>query len=391
MKIDYVIMEFPSSSETFASNDIKEVSKDNNVCVHSLKKSNEETKKLKKQRNINEIIMTYFTYESLLYIIKNPILIISTFFWILRYTYKKPVDFLKSILLLPRSIEIFEDIKKRKPDILHLFWGHYPSIVGYLVNSYCSDVKLSIFLGAYDLSKELPYSFVVAASADLIWTHSFYNKKKLINKYFLNSKKIRVAYRGVNLDKVKSEDLEIENNYIISAGRLVKSKNMISVVKTVERLNLKRKIKLNIFGKGTQQNFLKDYISKNNLQYKINLCGHIPQDELIDKMRRANIFVLMTNKKSEMLPNVIKEAMVSKCICVVSPSPGIEELIENGNTGFIIKNNDIDNAVNIIENILDHKYDLYKIRENAHKKIINDFNLNVEIKKYLKEWGKLLN
>ena len=55
------------------------------------------------------------------------------------------------IALIPMSFYMFEKLKKEKPDIVHLFWGHYPSLVGYLVKKNMPDTKLSQFLGAYDL------------------------------------------------------------------------------------------------------------------------------------------------------------------------------------------------------------------------------------------------
>ena len=33
--------------------------------------------------------------------------------------------------------------KKEKPDVVHLFWGHYPSLVGFLVNKVLKNSKIS--------------------------------------------------------------------------------------------------------------------------------------------------------------------------------------------------------------------------------------------------------
>lgn len=392
MIIDYIIMKFPASSETFASNDIKEIASENNdVFVHSLKNNSTEIDELKIERNIGNISTSYFSIKSLLFVVYHPIIFINTFFWIFFSTYQKPIEFIKSVLLLPRSIEIFSDIKKRKPDIVHLFWGHYPAIVGYLVDKYSCNTQLSIFLGAYDLAKELSYSFKVAERSQIIWTHSFFNKRKLVNQYNLNKNKIKVAYRGVNLNKIKFIENEKKDfNYFISAGRLIKSKNMISVIKVYERLNNKKIINLDIFGKGDRKKALQKYIEDKNISQNVKLCGHVPQKQLMENMSKANIFILMTNKESEMLPNVIKEAMASKCICVVSPSPGIEELIKDKETGFIIKDNNLNNAINIINDILSEKYDLNSIRNNAYNKIKKEFDISKEIDKYLKEWDKLV-
>ena len=53
-------------------------------------------------------------------------------------------------------------------------------------------------------------------------------------------------------------------------------------------------------------------------------------------MAESDIFLFLSSKAGERLPNVVKEAMLSGCICIVSNTPGIDELIEDGKTGFII-------------------------------------------------------
>ena len=45
-------------------------------------------------------------------------------------------------------------------------------------------------------------------------------------------------------------------------------------------------------------------------------------------MSEAEFFFLMST--TERIPNVVKEAMAAGCVCVVSETPGIRELVEDG-------------------------------------------------------------
>ena len=54
-------------------------------------------------------------------------------------------------------------------------------------------------------------------------------------------------------------------------------------------------------------------------------------------MASSDIFLFLSSKAGERLPNVVKEAMLAGCICIVSNTPVIDELIEDGKTGFIIE------------------------------------------------------
>ena len=42
---------------------------------------------------------------------------------------------LKSVVFVPRSLDLLASVRARRPDVVHLFWGHYPAIVGYLVGA----------------------------------------------------------------------------------------------------------------------------------------------------------------------------------------------------------------------------------------------------------------
>ncbi len=53
-------------------------------------------------------------------------------------------------------------------------------------------------------------------------------------------------------------------------------------------------------------------------------------------MARSRVFLFLSTKVSERLPNVVKEAMLASCHCIVSETPGIRELVEPGVTGEIV-------------------------------------------------------
>ena len=55
-------------------------------------------------------------------------------------------------------------------------------------------------------------------------------------------------------------------------------------------------------------------------------------------MAESRYFIFLSNKKSERLPNVLKEAMQCGCVCISSKTKGIEELIQHGVNGFTISN-----------------------------------------------------
>jgi glycosyltransferase involved in cell wall biosynthesis len=67
------------------------------------------------------------------------------------------------------------------------------------------------------------------------------------------------------------------------------------------------------------------------------------REGLFAEMRQAEVFVFLSMKASERLPNVVMEAMLAEAFCVVSPTDDIDQLIETGVTGEIV--DDLDPAV----------------------------------------------
>ena len=156
MKISYITMQFPVPSETFASNDVKTLkSLGIDIDVYTLKNKDKNYNNLIKSRGLEKIkIISGDLSKNILgifFIFKNIFLFFSLLIWLIKNDFNKPKHLIKMIALIPMSFYIFEKLKKEKPDIVHLFWGHYPSLVWYFVKEKISATKLSILLGAYGL------------------------------------------------------------------------------------------------------------------------------------------------------------------------------------------------------------------------------------------------
>lgn len=82
-----------------------------------------------------------------------------------------------NMVLAPAAVSIFDHLERRRFDVAHLFWGHYPALVGHLVQRFATGVVSSVLLGAYDLDEDryavrVPGSVPVAQNAHMVWTHS---------------------------------------------------------------------------------------------------------------------------------------------------------------------------------------------------------------------------
>ena len=384
-------MQFPAPSETFASSDIQNLNRLNsNVTVYSLKSKHNNFYKMIDDRKLQNIpIFTCEVKENILgliEIIKSPFLFISLLFWLIKNDLKKTGHFIRCFALIPASFYILSQLKKQKPDVVHLFWGHYPSLVGFLVKKVLKDSKISMFLGAYDLEYNLNISKNLAKNADFIFTHAKANIPQL-NKMNIKTDRINVIHRGINIKDLSLviENIHKKNNQIICAGRFLPDKGFDKVIDIFSKLHKNiNNSKLVLVGYGSAQSDLEKQTIDLKIESNVTFTGYLSQNDVLKFMAESDIFLFLSSKAGERLPNVVKEAMLAGCICIVSNTPGIDELIEDGKTGFIIEENNYDLIPNLISSLNEIKKE--EIRANAKEFILKNFDVELSMKKYINIW-----
>ena len=384
-------MQFPAPSETFASSDIQSLNKLNpEVSVYSLKSKHSDYNRMIKDRKLQNIsIFTCKVKENILgliEIIKSPFLFISLLFWLIKNDLKKTGHFIRCFALIPASFYILSQLKKEKPDVVHLFWGHYPSLVGFLVKRVLKNSKISMFLGAYDLEYNLNISKDLAKNADFIFTHAKANIPQL-NKMNIKTDGINVIHRGINIKDLSLviENIDKKSNQIICAGRFLPDKGFDKVIDIFSKLHKNiNSSNLVLVGYGSAQSDLEKQTIDLKIESNVTFTGYLSQNDVLKFMVESDIFLFLSSKAGERLPNVVKEAMLAGCICIVSNTPGIDELIEHGKTGFIIEENNYDLIPNLISSLDEIKKE--EIRTNAKEFILKNFDVELSMKKYINIW-----
>ena len=130
-----------------------------------------------------------------------------------------------SLTLFPRAMGIYAEVLASKPDVVHLFWGHYPSLIALpLLAQRGVRPRVSIFLGAYDLSMNYLLSRFVARRADVVVTHAHANRAA-IEGLGVTATKIQVVHRGIDLRLFsQSAGAQKKPGSIIVASRLIPEK-----------------------------------------------------------------------------------------------------------------------------------------------------------------------
>lgn len=264
--------------------------------------------------------------------------------WVLlRTCWRTPRHFAKAMVLLPAAMGVFSQLMKDKPAVVHLFWGHYPALVGWLWLAANPGHRLSMFLGAYDLMYQFPLSRVVGRKLQsegrgLVFTHAKANLQA-IGDFGLDASQVVVSYRGVDISQLQSEPGSKVPQRIFSAGRLIPEKGMATLVQAFSSVVAQYPdATLVIAGDGPQKPYLIKLAEQLGITNSVSFPGHLPQQVLFAQLSSADVFALMSSSWSERLPNVVKEAMALGVHPLVLESPGMFELIPSPLLGTVLQN-----------------------------------------------------
>ncbi|MFK7730986.1 MAG: glycosyltransferase [Pseudomonadales bacterium] len=392
MKVDIIATEFPCPSETFAGNDVRAlVAQGTDVHVRNLRWPIKEQAQYLADWGLASLSVSHLSVKtfllSIIQLVRHPLLHFYLLQWMLICGFKKPTHVLKSLLLIPRTVEIFTEIAERKTDVVHIFWGHYPSMVGALVQKFLPTTKVTIFLGSYDLVLKYPGSRHVANKAHAVFTHAEVNREEIKQLGVRNPNQI-VVYRGIDRQRFSKKIDDKQKFSIVSAGRLIPEKGFDACIEIIHKLHSQwPEIHLTIAGEGPFEQQLKEKISELNLTDHVSLLGHLSHVQLFELMRKQQIMLFMSWLDAERLPNVVKEAMLTGTICVATDTPGIDELIDNGKSGFIVKQHDVMNAAKCIDSIFSGAVDESAYIEHAQQILENRFDLDKNMTQYIDSWA----
>jgi glycosyltransferase involved in cell wall biosynthesis len=391
MIISFVYSKFPTRSEVFAINNIKYFADQGHICnVYTARSTNSQALALLEEFSLSNVTILNprkILNIKLVFSIPCYYKIVTLFLRFLLSHCNDFNSFIKPLSLLPLTLRIYKDFKILQPNILHVYWGHYYSIIGFAIKNSFPKIIVTTSLGAYDLRSNYLGSLELCKKSDHVRVLSSFDKNILKSKG-IEANKISVIYDGVNVAKYESlRTIKKNSNQIISVGRLDPNKNFQEVIKIFNVLIHNNKhLKLIIIGEGPFRKNLEKLVNELGLENKIKLVGALSHFQTMELIASSRLFLFLSN--IEKIPNVIKESMAVGTPCISSNTDAIEELITDQNDGYIVNVENTSQIVSIIEKLLNNEslYDF--IRINGFEKVNLKFNLQIECEKFLDIWNR---
>lgn len=384
MKIAFIVGSFPQISETFILNQITGLMDlGHDVDIYAFQNS--------KQEQVHDDVIKYGLLKK------------TTFFDIPEIRSKRVIKLIKIVIrffiFYPKEIIKCFNCKKyggkyyalnnlfilplfliRKYDIIHCHFGSVGNESIFLKDIF-PDIKFIVTFHGYDIrlasEKNSGIYKRLFDTADRFLSICNYNTR-MLEKLGCPSNKIIHHPNGINIDRFRVKgNREMNRCFIITTiARLVEEKNISFALEVIRALKECKKYKFKYFviGNGYLKKEIEMKICNLNLKDIVTLFNSLPQAEVIEKLRETDIFFLPS--KQEAFPTVLLEAQSMGIPVIASAVGGVGEAIRDRTSGFLIANNNIEEAKTRFIKLMENPSLILSMGEAGKKFIAENFNIH---------------
>lgn len=237
------------------------------------------------------------------------------------------------------------------------------------------------------------------------WEHNYHNNNKKyikkivssikdLNYFVLVTKEQRDFYQKLtntecvyipNGIEIKDNRFaELDNNNLISIGRLSKEKGFLDLIEVVSYVKeVYPDIKLNLIGDGPEKEKIMKQIKQYSMEDNVILHGYKNTEEISNLLLESSIYVMTSFTESFGL--VLLEAAQFRIPLISFKNSGANDIISNNWDGYLIENRNKKIMAKKIIELLKNKNRRIIMGNNAYKKC-----LKYDLKNIITEWKKLI-
>lgn len=376
MKVAFIVNQFPMLSETFILNQVTGLIE----AGHEVDIFTTYSADSKNTEKMHPDVMKYSLLDHTFYAQTPPTNQISR---ILNGVWLFFSNFYKAPLTLWRSLNIFKYgwqatslkllyaviplLDKGPYDVIHCQFATLTFIGAVVIPKVGTpNAKLVVSCRGHDISaymKEVSESIhsQIFAAGDIFLPNCNFFQNRLL-KLGCPAEKITVLRSGIDCDRFIFKPRYPkagEPIRIITTGRLTEKKGIEYSIHAIAKLIAAgNSIEYYIVGDGPLRKHFQQLIHSLNLDHSVKLLGWMQQQELIDKLDRSHIFlsanVTAADGNQDAPVNTIKEALAMGLPVVSTFHGGIPEVVEDGISGFLVKERDADALAEKLQYLIDH-------------------------------------
>lgn len=296
--------------------------------------------------------------------------------------------------------QFFFLIQLKNYDIIHVQYGTNVKPLELLKKIGSLRSKIIVSFHGHDLHfpingviHDMEYYKEIFKEVDLIIPNTGYLESLLI-KLGAPKSKIKIIPVGIdtNIFYPDTNKKRKDKIRLITVGRLDELKGQIYGIEAIKSLRDKNyDIEYSIVGEGERFELLKSLVIEYNLEKQVIFFGKKSQLEVRDLLQTHDIF-LMTSVKGpgnsrEGQGLVTGEAQACGLPIIGFDSGGVKYTFENGKTGFLVPEGDVDEMANKIEKLIHDD----QLREQMANEALKFIDINFSQNRINETWCKVYN
>lgn len=336
--------------------------------------------------NTNLIDLPFFNWSIFIFLIRTILLKPFQFLKLLIEIIKQSnsiIDFIKGIIILPKSLFLAKSLKHSKIDHIHAFSTTSTAVMAFILSS----------------NLKVPWSYTLHSSSilnsnykrSLLFHSRSASKCRTISEITANdlsnfigpslSKKVAMIHLGVNVKDLKNKKSIMDDYFIIATpAELKEHKGHVYAIEAAKKLIDMgvSNFKWFFYGSGPLLNQLQKKVKELNL---INHCyfpGNIDHHQLLNKYENNEVDIVVSSSISilnvfEGIPVSLMEAMSYEIPVIATDCGGTKELVD-GQSGILVNEKDPEALKNAIFKLINKSEYRRKIGKNGRNKIKKDFD-----------------
>lgn len=296
--------------------------------------------------------------------------------------------FKRKFLNINKNDEYFfeRSLKENKIDLVFAEFGN----TGATIYPICKKLGIPLittWLG-YEISireiiKKFEKQYQVLFESDT--KHIVVSKAMIPEMLKLGAKKENIIYSPLPGNEMF---LNVKPNYksenIIAIGRFVDKKAPYNLILSMTQVVKKYpNLKLNIVGNGPLFNTCFNLVKSLQLEKNVQLLGNKTPEEVFQMFNNSAIYIQHSltalNGDCEGAPVAILEASLASLPIVSTRHSGIPDIVIDGETGYLVEENDVTTFAEKIIELLENKSKMIEMGEKGRKYISDNFSLEKHI------------
>jgi glycosyltransferase involved in cell wall biosynthesis len=384
MRVAYILEVFPKLSETFILNEILEAQRNGvEIGIFAFSKSGEGKAHSAVRFAPNP---AYFKSVGFARKIRTHLRCLAT----------KPICYLRSMRfafkkkncvrwIFASMLDDVNAIVNFHPDHIHAHFASSAADLAMFIHVY-AGIPYTFTSHGYDVFRFPPENYVVKSNLAVKHiTISKYNQKYLSESLNIAPDKIEVIHCGVDFTR-RMPKINVRENRIVTIARISSEKGIDVLVQACAFLKEKEiQYECFIAGDGPEKSAIEAMIKAFKLESCISLLGAMTQDEVFNLLSSAALMVLPS--RAEAMGVALMEAMMMGVPVIGPDLPGVRELVEDGQCGYMFTPGDSLMLAGKMQALIENRDIRERFGRSGYQKVHDQFNLQLEVKKLIHIWG----